>query len=237
MGLSDVLVIKKDGTLTSHYMNGRSYRELLSFVGIEKCEKKSVTDEKLTPEPVAQIIVETENVPVIQVETKNENGNGEKNGRKSFTPSEVSIFADSAEIAAECGRMHDYEESRAVDKMCSEEIQRVIRQSKKSANEYDLQTALAQLSQTYGKSRLVWVIGLHIIQNPAGFSSASLTWAENVLAIPGYDENGNLLLPNEPPHFKISMHYALLEAFIKRLDGVCIEKPVMIRGINLQNAM
>ena len=61
MAISDVLSIKKDGAITSHYANGRTFKELLSFVGEEGRKPKiasvtvaGIVGNELQTEPQAE---------------------------------------------------------------------------------------------------------------------------------------------------------------------------------------
>jgi hypothetical protein len=215
INVSDILSIYKWGKISSFYINGRSYRELLDFLGIEN--KKHIHFQK--------------NASGNNASTSTSDSNTQNKSSPPRTPTipkmevpqipkEVDVFPLTAIEAEEYGRMEEYALSLATNIQCCEVIDQAIRESEINKNEFDLLTSAENLVMKYGHSRMVWVLGIFILQNQNSFSKNSIAWAKKVLSACGYDDNGNPQIPNEPPTFTLKTNTAILETFIKRLQEV-----------------
>lgn len=248
MHISDVLSIQKEGVITSYYVNGRNFKELLSFLGLEGQNKRPSNPSDNAPESDSSASQSTANTGVVSasiyhpavntdmqpvqvppdviIESEDTPANIIPNvPLPPTTPltipihaTEIAVYTQSAEKAAEYGHTEDYERNKQINIACCEALDKEIQASKRGNDKYKLVAALQKLIREYGENRIVWVLGIHIYHNPDGFSPKVFAWVENALSLLGFDENGQLLIPSEIPPFTIKTSQTVLEAFIKRFE-------------------
>lgn len=215
MQTSDILSIKKDGVITSYYVNGRNYQELLAFLGMEGKKKKprpqsssnASTSSTTLYHPAPDTDMTSVQMPVDEI-----------NDSMPFHYTEVAVYTQTAEKAAEYGHLEEYERSRLINISCCEAIDREIWASRKGNNRYELSAAAQRVAKEYGESRTAWVLGIYVLNNTSDFSQRNLTWAEKALSLLGFDDKGRLLIPYEAPPFTIKTPYVVLNVFIKRFN-------------------
>jgi len=241
LAISDVLSIKKDEIINSYYANGRTFKELLSFMGeegrnigrrniTEVIENKSVSvvENSVQEAAVAPVIVQPpqtppQNVQQIPPSVITETIPSAPPTAKSLPPAlpeiktEVFVCRLSAKEAAEHGSMDIYDLSRRMDIECAEAITQAIKAHNKG-NSYDLTTPVNMLSKKYGKDRMKWVLSKHILSKPTGFTNDNFSWAKEY----NEEENGR---GDETPDFTIAIHYAILEAFVNEFRIILNKKP------------
>jgi hypothetical protein len=261
VAVSDVLSIKKDGVINSHYANGRVFRELLSFTGEEgriyrrEFEEEPIkqllatnSDEKkiieidinepvsveriFTQEKVTPIVTEEPQTIQTAVSPQNEikPQAEEKEIQTSAPPTvmppsalpvikhELSVYRLSAKEAEEHGATDGYELSRRMDIDCAVAISKAIQTHKKGENRYDLITPAEVLLKEYGAERMMWVLSKHVVVTSKRFSELNRSWAKAFLD----DGTGS---GDDIPAFNISIHHAVLDAFINELRTVLDKKP------------
>jgi len=243
MAISDVLTIKKSGVITSHYANGRTFKELLDFIGDEgrrDAQKNDVeiivSEDKPTKPDVVQekqeaaisSSAEQTHTPNQQDEQppKTENtAQTTPDMSKSTAPaappslpiiiSEVPLLKISEKEADSYGVMELYELNRRIDLDCIKGIDEAIKTYKTGANRYDLETPADVLLDSYGAVRLIWVLFRHISAKPTGFSEDNAAWINGYIG----DEH------SETQPINANTHNAVLDAFIYQLRAIFNKKP------------
>ena len=235
LAISDVLSIKKDEMITSYYANGRTFKELLSFVGEEgrsnrlDAEVANTQTAEITPvQPSAQTAQTAQILEQPPLQTLQQAPPPETPPPPAATDSpppalpiiksNTELYRYSAKEADEYGTMGVYEDSRRIDIDCAEVIAQKINENRKDGNSYDLETPAEFLLKEYGATRMMWVLSKHILAAQVGFSERSRTWANDFVN----DETGS---GDNPPTFFIKVHHAVLDAFVNQFRTTLEKKP------------
>jgi hypothetical protein len=235
--VSDVLSIKKDEIITSYYANGRTFKELLSFIGEEGRRNRrgneiavieqNTSQEKQEPEISISISNSHEKdiiavspakqftLPIITKTTPSTAQTAAAMQPSSTkTPpalpvikSDLSLYRASAKEAEEDGTTALYELNQRMNNHCAKSIENAIQVHKKDDSCYDLKTPAKRLIKIYGRERMMWVLSKHILAVSNKFSEINRKWAESFIN----DGTGS---GDEIPSFSINTRHAVLEAFI-----------------------
>jgi len=233
IAVGDILSIKKDGEISSYYVNGRTFRELISFLGVErKISSPSGTSEgeSATAASVAPATPPS-SAPPPKPNTSSGGVASEPLTIPQLPPQLFVVpvfretYAEAKKRAEEYGQsMEMYEQAAAVDLLCAQAIDLAIAESKKDKDSakralYDLKTASEIILETYGRMRTEWVLAITVINNPLSHSKPVVAWAEKILEATCLDEDGNISIPGEPPLFRITTKKPLLDGFINRVKA------------------
>ena len=236
LAISDVLSIKKDEIITSYYANGRTFKELLSFIGEEgrisvrdseviEVEQKTSVIPIVEKKPQSQSQPEPLIIPPAIAETAStsESTAVQTEIPVVFSPtptispptlpgieSELTVYRLSAKWAEEHGVTEVYELSRRIDIDCAKAIDEAIQAHKKNYDCYDLKTPAKKLIKIYGKDRMMWVLSKHILTASNKFSETNRSWAKIFIN----DGTGS---GDEIPAFMIAVHNAILNAFVNEI--------------------
>ena len=234
MAISDVVSIKKDGVITSYYANGRTFKELLDFVGEEGRRPRAVEvvavvetepQAKQETETPAPTTTESQSPQLPQTQTQQQT----QTHPDTNTPpppadtepppdlpkdrASVDVYRLSRSDAEKHNALPTYELSRKIDVECAQVISESIQHHKEGKNIYDFVTPAEILLEEYGKNRMLWVLSKHILARLKGFTQDNLTWADKIV------NDGTWSGDNEPA-FVINTHHAVIDAFVTELQNV-----------------
>ena len=239
MAISDVLSIKKDEIITSYYANGRTFKELLSFIGEERRRNAReveviVVEKEITVIPLAEETPQPQQQVELLITAPETEATGTTSASKPATvqsgppetpppalpviKSEQAVYRLSAQKAEEHGVMEVYELSRRMDIECAKAIDETIKAHKKGDNRYELITPAEILLKEYGAERMTWVLSKQVLSAPKRFSEANCSWASEFIN----DETGS---GDKIPAFTITTHHAVLDAFTNQFRAVLAKKP------------
>ena len=143
LSVSDVIVLNKDGEITSHYVDSIGFAELPAFFGMEKQQiqtapttEQSKTDNNVTPPP-------------------------------ETIPKEVPIYKYSGEHAVQNGEIDAFRASFKLNQECGEKIDAAILNNTKygemAGTQYvDTKNAVKSVIEEYGIDRAAWVLAANI---------------------------------------------------------------------------
>jgi hypothetical protein len=199
LSVSDVVVMQRDGEVSSHFIDRFGTTELPAFLGVEKQpEAHAPTVEQPTavpPSPSAPEIT----APMLDI-----------------PKSEQPIYRFSADEALRKDEIEAFHQSRNLNVECGRAIDQAIINSNYELHRYDLKSAARAVVEEYGADRVAWIVASYVNNHDydGRYSSANKSWAA------GFD--------TPKPDFFLQTHPAVLDGFVDRLRAIEKEKPSLM---------
>ena len=207
LSVSDVIVIHKDGDITSHFVDSYGFSELPSFLGIEKQQEHTshAAEHRETENKASPAIAPPEPPAAVPASVRQ-------------NPIDVPLYRHPPETARENGELDIYRQNANLNRECANAIDKAIYGSNYKPNHYDLKSAAQTVIAEYGKERVDWVLANTIQKQhyDGRYSSTNNDWAK------GFD------IPENASGFFANAHPVLVNSFIDRVQEAEREKPSLL---------
>ena len=203
LSVSDVIVLNKDGDISSHFVDSFGFSELPAFLGVEKQPEKTVpavgqSGNEPPPHITEPPALETPDIP----------------------KKEQPIYRQSADYALTNDELQAFHASRKINIECGRAIDQAIIASNYELHRYDLKTAARAVVEEYGVDRVAWVTLSYVKDHDydGRYSTNNKAWAET---------HGI----NAKPDYIFNTHPIVIDGFLDSLWRVKDEKPSLMSAI------
>ena len=161
LSVSDIVVIQRDGEVSSHYVDSFGFTELPAFLGVERQNDNSVHNEPAATDKSASY--HNEWMPQPEMPKRDE-----------------PIYMHPIDHAMQNGEIGDYHRSRELNAECGRAIDKAIADSSYELYRYDLKSAVNSVIDEYGADRAAWVLASNINHNnwDGRLSNENKAWAK-----------------------------------------------------------
>ncbi|MCL2774875.1 MAG: DUF3849 domain-containing protein [Oscillospiraceae bacterium] len=158
LSVSDIVVIQKNGEVTSHYVDSFGFTELPAFLGVEK-QKDTVNKIEHTGE-------EKQDMP--------------NDEQPEIAKKDVPVYKFSGETAVQNGEIAAFRESYKLNVECGQAIDKAIIDCNYEQYRYDLKTAAKNVIEEFGVDRAAWVLASNVNHNDwdGRLSNTNKAWAK-----------------------------------------------------------
>ncbi len=176
LSVSDIVVVQRDGVVTSHYVDSAGFAKLPAFLGNEGQPKAVTIPHTAVESKAPPTVVDTPTPPV----NKNQ-----------------PVYMYPPDVARANYEMDVFHQSRKLNAECAKAIDTAIKDSNYELYHYDLKTAAKTVIDEYGADRVAWVLANTIQKQhyDGRYSSSNRSWAK------GFDipkEASNFFLNSHP---------------------------------------
>ena len=232
LSVSDVVVIQRDGEVSSHYVDSFGFSELPAFLGNERQPERAAAPEQTDNAALNDIherVKQGESVPLMDivkaVKTEDNKAVPDSSDRQTPDNKPKAVYMQSPDHARENNELDRYRESLKLNKECAGAIDAAIKDCiVPDGHGYRLTPeAVSKVVDAYGERRVSVVLAntVRLQEWDGRYSAETKAWAKNT-EIPQVRDNRD--------YFSAS-HPAVLDGYIRLARKETEKKPSILEAI------